>query len=148
MQVILLEKIRKLGNVGEKVEVKAGFGRNYLIPQNKAQYATAENIKLFEAKRAEFENKAQQALELAEQRASKLGLVTIEIAAMASDEGKLYGSIGANEIKEALKAQSFEVTKREIVMVEGPIHSVGEYKIEIHLHSDVIVSLPVHVVAK
>ncbi|WP_028389531.1 50S ribosomal protein L9 [Legionella fairfieldensis] len=147
MEVILLEKVRNLGNLGDKVNVKAGYGRNFLIPQNKAVFATENNIKHFEERRAELEKKAKQAQATAEQRAAKLNDITVVIAAMASDEGKLYGSVGPNEVKDALVAKSIEVSKREIVMPEGPIHSVGEYVIEVHVHSDVIANLQVQVVA-
>jgi large subunit ribosomal protein L9 len=147
MEVILLEKVRNLGNLGDKVDVKPGYGRNFLIPQNKAVFATEQNIKHFEVRRADLEKKAQQSLAQAEQRAAKLGDITVVIAAMASDEGKLYGSVGPNEIKDALKDKSVEVAKREIVMPEGPIHSVGEYVVEIHVHSDVIANLQVQIVS-
>ncbi|MGQ3891092.1 50S ribosomal protein L9 [Legionella sp. CNM-4043-24] len=147
MQVILLEKVRNLGNLGDRVDVKAGYGRNYLIPQNKAVFATAKNIEHFEQRRSELEAKAKQSLAQAEQRASKLNDITVVIAAMASDEGKLYGSVGPNEIKDALVAKSVEISKREIVMPEGPLHSVGDYVVEIHVHSDVIANLQVQIVS-
>ncbi|MCA0403659.1 MAG: 50S ribosomal protein L9 [Proteobacteria bacterium] len=146
MEVILLEKIRSLGGLGEKVNVKAGYGRNFLIPQGKAVFATEKNIKLFEERRVELEKKEKQSFANAEQRAAKLNDITIEISAMASDEGKLYGSIGPNEIYDALKAKSQEVNKREITMPEGPIHSVGDYIVEIHLHSDVIANLKIQII--
>lgn len=147
MQVILLEKVRNLGDLGDKVDVKPGYGRNYLIPQSKAVFATKENIQRFEERRSDLEKKAQKSLANAEQRAAKLNDITVSISAMASDEGKLYGSVGPNEIKDALTARSFEVSKREIVMPEGPIHSVGEYVVEVHVHSDVIANLKVAVVS-
>ena len=147
MEVILLEKIRNLGSLGEKVNVKSGFGRNFLIPQGKAVFATEKNLQAFEARRADLEKKEKQSLAQAEQRAAKLNDITIEISAMASDEGKLYGSIGPNEIHDALKAKSHEVNKREIVMPEGPIHSVGDYIVEIHVHSDVIANLQIQVIS-
>jgi large subunit ribosomal protein L9 len=146
MEVILLEKVRNLGNVGDKVAVTAGYGRNFLIPQKKAVAATEKNIERFEQDRAEHEKKARQALATAEQRAAKLNDMTLVVKAMVSDEGKLYGSVAINEIKEALQAREVEVSKREIVMPEGPIHSIGDYVIEIHLHSDVIANLQVQVV--
>ncbi|ASQ45985.1 50S ribosomal protein L9 [Legionella clemsonensis] len=146
MEVILLEKIRNLGNLGDKVNIRAGYGRNYLIPQNKAVFATEQNIERFEQRRAELEKKAQQSLASAEQRAAKLNDITVVISAMASDEGKLYGSVGPNEIRDALKEKSIEISKREIVMPEGPIHSIGEYSVEIHVHSDVIANLQVQIV--
>ncbi|GGI77128.1 50S ribosomal protein L9 [Legionella impletisoli] len=146
MEVILLEKIRNLGNLGDKVAVKSGYGRNYLIPQGKAVFATAKNIEEFEKRRAELEKKAQKSLAEAEQRAAKLNDITLEISAQASDEGKLYGSIGVNEITEALKERGHDVSKREVVMPEGPIHSTGEYVVQVQLHSDVMANLKVEVV--
>ncbi|KTD50998.1 50S ribosomal protein L9 [Legionella quateirensis] len=146
MEVILLEKVRNLGNLGDKVNVKSGYGRNYLIPQNKAVFATAKSIELFEKRRAELEKKAQQALALAEQRASKLNDITLVISAMASDEGKLYGSVGVNEIKDALVEKAIEISKREIVMPEGPLHSIGNYVVEVHVHSDVIANLQLEII--
>ncbi|WP_133131393.1 50S ribosomal protein L9 [Legionella yabuuchiae] len=147
MEVILLEKIRNLGNLGDKVAVKSGYGRNYLIPQGKAVFATAKNIEAFEKRRAELEKKAQKSLAEAEQRAAKLNDITLEISAQASDEGKLYGSIGVNEITEALKERGHEVSKQEVVMPEGPIHSTGDYVVQIQLHSDVAANLKVEVVS-
>ena len=147
MQVILLEKVRNLGNLGDNVSVKSGYGRNYLIPQNKAVFATNKNVELFVERRAELEKKAKVTLANAEQRAAKLNDTTVIIAAQASDEGKLYGSVGANEVKDALLSKSIDVSKREIVMPEGPFHSVGQYVVEIHVHSDVIANLQVEIVA-
>lgn len=147
MEVILLEKVRNLGNLGDKVSVKPGYGRNFLIPQSKAVFATEKNIQLFEERRSELEKKAQQALSTAEQRAAKLNDTSIVINAMASDEGKLYGSVGVNEIKEALVAKGIDVSKREIVLPEGPFHSVGNFVVEIHVHSDVIANLQIEIVA-
>jgi len=146
MQVILMEKIRNLGNLGDTVNVKAGYGRNYLIPRSKAVFATESNIKLFEQRRAELEKKAKQALSQAEQRAAKLNEVQIIISAQASDEGKLYGSVGPNEIIEALLAKSIEVGKHEVVMPEGPLHSIGQYLVDIHVHSDVIAKLQLEII--
>lgn len=147
MEVILLEKVRNLGNLGDKVSVKSGYARNFLIPQSKAVFATAKSIEQFEQRRAELEKKAQQGLASAEQRAAKLNDITLVIGAMASDEGKLYGSVGVNEIRDALVAKSVEICKREIVMPEGPLHSVGNYVVEIHVHSDVIANLQIEVIA-
>jgi len=147
MEVILLEKVRNLGSLGDKVNVKSGYGRNFLIPQNKAVFATAKSIEQFEQRRAELEKKAHLTLSAAEQRAAKLNDVTVVIKAMASEEGKLYGSVGVNEIKDALVAKDIEISKREIVMPEGPLHSVGHYAVEIHVHSDVIANLQIEVVA-
>jgi large subunit ribosomal protein L9 len=147
MEVILLEKVRNLGNLGDKVQVKSGYGRNYLIPESKAVFATPKSIELFEQRRAELEKKAQQSLASAEQRAAKLNDTTLVISAMASDEGKLYGSVGVNEIKDALIAKEIEISKREIVMPEGPLHSIGNFAVEIHVHSDVIANLQIEIVA-
>ncbi len=147
MQVILLEKVRNLGNLGDKVNVKPGYGRNYLIPQSKAVFATEKNTLAFEQRRAELEKKAQQLLAQAEQRAAKLNDTTVVIAAQASDEGKLYGSVGVNEIKDALLAKSIEISRREIMMPDGPLHSIGLYEIQIYVHSDVVANLQVEVVA-
>lgn len=147
MQVILTEKIRHLGNLGDKVKVKNGFARNYLIPQKKAVVATAENLERFEADRAKLEKKAQTDLAAAEQRAAKLNDITLVISAMASDEGKLYGSVGTHEIKEALDAKKIEVSKREITLPEGPFHATGEYIVDILLHSDVVAALKIQIVS-
>jgi large subunit ribosomal protein L9 len=147
MQVILLEKVRNLGSLGDSVNVKPGYGRNYLIPQNKAVFATEKNIELFNERRADLEKKAKASLAAAEQRAARLNDTTIIIASQASDEGKLYGSVGPNEIKEALVLKDLEVSKREIVLPEGPFHSVGQYVVEIHVHSDVIANLQVEIIA-
>lgn len=141
MQVILLEKVKNLGSLGQKVTVKPGYGRNYLIPQKKAVFATEENIKMFEARREELEKKEAQALANAEQRAAKLNDVTVIIEAQASDDGKLYGSIGLVEIQKALLDKSFEVSKREILLPEGPFHEIGEYTVEIQVHSDVVANI-------
>lgn len=145
MQVILLEKIRKLGNLGDTVAVKAGYARNYLIPQSKAVFATPENVKHFETRRAELEKKAQQDLSKAEKRAAQLNEISLVIAALSSDEGRLYGSVGVSEIKAALLEKSIEVSKREIVL-EGPIHTIGDYSVEIYVHSDVVATIQLQVI--
>lgn len=147
MQVILLEKVRNLGNLGDKVNVKPGYGRNFLIPEGKAVFATKDNVVIFEERRADLEAKAQQLLTEAEARAAKINETTVEIAAQASDEGKLFGSVSINEVREALKEKAIDVQKREIAMPEGPIHSIGEYQVHILLHTDVIANLKVNVVA-
>lgn len=147
MQVILLEKVRGLGNLGDCVEVKPGYGRNFLIPQKKAVFATKENQAAFEARRSELEKNAAQSLAKAQERAAKFADVSVTIAAQASDEGKLYGSVGANEIFEAVQEKGLEISKREIQLPEGPIYSIGEYSIELNLHSDVLANLQLVVVA-
>ena len=146
MQVILLEKVKNLGNLGDKVNVKPGYGRNFLIPQSKAVFATEKNVEIFEERRSELEKKALQMFASAEQRAAKLNDVTVVIKAQASDEGKLYGSVGPNEIRDALMAKSIEISKREIVMPDGPLHSVGQFTVDLHVHSDVIAHLCVEIV--
>lgn len=148
MHVILLEKVKNLGNLGDVVDVKAGYGRNYLIPEKKAVFATEENKALFEKRRAEFEKKAQQEFAKAEQRAAQLNDVTLTLQAEATDEGRLYGSIGVAEICEALAARSIEVGKREVMLPEGPLHTIGQYVIAIQLHSEVTASLQVEVVSR
>lgn len=146
MEVILLEKIRNLGDLGEKVEVKNGYGRNFLIPEGKAVSATKKNVEDFENRRAELEKKAKKALSEAEQRAAKIKDTSIEISAQASEEGKLYGSINVNDIVEALANKDIAVEKQEVVMPEGPIHSTGEFEIDIILHSDVEAKLRLEVI--
>lgn len=146
MEVILLENIRNLGELGQKVNIKPGYARNYLVPKNKAVYATAQNLELFEQRRAELEKKAKEELAKAQQRAAKFNDLTITIAVMASEEGKLYGSIGVVEVEEAINARGVEVCKREIVMTDGPIHSLGDYVVEIQLHSNVVAQLQLQVV--
>lgn len=145
MEVILLEKIRNLGDLGDQVNVKAGYGRNFLIPQGKAVFATEKNKTVFEERRAELEKKAKQLLSQAEQRAAKINDTTIELTVQTSEEGKLYGSIGPVEVEHALQEKGLEVEKREIVMPEGPIHYIGDYIVEMHLHTDVIANLQVNV---
>lgn len=147
MQVILLEKIRNLGALGDKVKVKPGYGRNFLIPKNKAVYATEKNIAMFESRRAELEKKAELEFSKAKQRADKLTGFTLVIASQASDEGKLYGSVGVNEIKEAMVAKGIEISRREINMPDGSFHSVGTYIVELQMHSDLVVEIQVEVVA-
>lgn len=147
MQVILLEKIRNLGELGEEVHVKAGYGRNFLIPQNKAVFATEQNREVFEQRRSELVKKAEQAFAKAEQRAAKINDITLNIEAQATEEGKLYGSIGVAEIANALGERSVEVDKKEVVLSEGPLHEIGEYVVDIQLHSEVIAKLQVVVAA-
>lgn len=147
MQVILLEKVKNLGSLGDVVDVRAGYGRNFLIPGNRAVFATEANKTVFEGRRAELEKKAQQDFAKAEQRASKFNDVTLSINVQATDEGKLYGSIGVGEINEALAARSIEINKREIMMPNGPLQEIGSYVVELHLHSEVIANLQVELVA-
>lgn len=137
MDLILLEKVQNLGDLGDLVKVKAGFGRNYLVPQGKAAPATKENLAQFEARRAELEAAAQDKLGQAEARRAGLADVVVEITANASEEGNLYGSIGPREIASAVSAIGHEVTKSEVVMGEGSIRTVGEFDVVVQLHADV-----------
>ena len=138
MEVILLEKIGKLGGIGDRANVKAGFGRNYLIPQGKASCATEENIAAFELRRAELEANAADKLVRAQARAKALeALGPITITAVVGEEGKLFGSVGVRELEEAIAAAGGDINKSEINLPEGPIRFVGEYAIECQLHVDV-----------
>lgn len=137
MELILLEKVRNLGNLGDKVNVKPGYGRNYLLPQGKAVRVNAANLEAFEARRAEYEAKASQSLTEANARLGKLADVSVSIGAHASPEGKLYGSVGPREIAEALKAAGHDVHKGEVILGEGPLRQTGEYDVVIALHADI-----------
>lgn len=149
MEVILLEKIGKLGNIGDKANVKAGFGRNYLIPHGKAVFATASNIADFELRRADLEAAAASKLGAAETRAAALAAIgSVTITAVAGDEGKLFGSVGIRELEDALAAAGSDINKSEINMPDGPIRFVGEFSIECQLHVDVTQSFTVVVEAE
>ena len=137
MDLILLEKVQNLGNLGDLVKVKAGFGRNYLVPQGKAVPATKENLAQFEARRAELEAAAQDRLGEAQARQTGLAEVVVEITANASDEGKLYGSIGPREVASAVSALGHEISKSEVIMGEGPLRTIGEFDVVVQLHADV-----------
>lgn len=148
MQVILLDKIAKLGGLGDQVSVKAGYARNYLIPQGKAVMATKANIEAFGARRAELEAKLAANKAAAEERAAKLGeLAAVVIASKSGDEGKLFGSIGTHDIADALTASGVEVAKSEVRLPNGTIRQVGEYDVAVHLHTDVEATVRVVVVA-
>lgn len=148
MKVILLEKIANLGGVGDQVDVKPGYARNFLLPQHKAVMATAANIADFEARRAELEAKAAEVFAAAQKHAESIEGKTVTVTARASDEGKLFGSVGPREIAEAAMAQGVEVAKSQVSMPEGPIRTVGEYQVHAHLHSDVEATLNVKVQAE
>lgn len=149
MEVILLEKIANLGDLGDKVSVKPGYGRNYLVPGKKAVPATDENIKIFEERRAELEKAAAEKLAEAQARANKIAeLASITIKSNAGDEGKLFGSVSVAEIADALTAAGADVSKSEVSMPEGPIRMIGEYDIDIHLHTDVAQTVKVVVEAE
>ena len=150
MKLILLQKVTNLGGLGDTVDVKPGYGRNFLVPQGKAVPATAANLAEFEAKRAEYEAKAAASLSAANGRLAKLADVSISISANASPEGKLFGSVGPREIATALSKQlGVEFHKSEVVMGEGPLRHVGEFEVHVHLHADVnstvkVVIVPEH----
>ncbi len=148
MDVILLDKVGKLGKIGDKVAVKAGFGRNYLIPQGKAIPATEANLAEFEARRAELEAAAAKKLSGAEGRAAQLAEVSVTIGAHAGDEGKLFGSIGTRDIAEAVTAAGVEISKSEVRLPEGTLREVGEYEVDIQLHTDITQSVKVAIVAE
>lgn len=148
MEIILLEKIRNLGNMGEKISVKSGHARNYLIPYGKAVMATAVNIEKFTKMRAELEQKAAADLVLAHERAAKLADTVITISSKSTEEGKLFGSISASSIATALKDIGFDVKKSEISMPQGPLRHTGEYEVTLLLHTDVIVKIKVNVIAE
>lgn len=148
MELILLQKVTNLGGLGDKVSVKPGYGRNFLVPQGKAVPATAANLAEFEARRAEYEAKAQALLGDAESRKAKLEGASVTIYANASSEGKLYGSVGPREIAEALTRLGMPVEKSEVVMGEGAIRNVGETEVVVHLHADVETPVKVIVAAE
>jgi large subunit ribosomal protein L9 len=142
MEVILLEKVNNVGGIGDRVKVKSGFARNFLIPQGKATLATAANIAKFEARRTELEAKAATELAAAQQRAKKLEGQVLKIKAQSGSEGKLFGSVGTVDIAEA--ASKFAPVERsEVRLHEGPLRVVGEHKVELHLHTDVNVEITV-----
>jgi large subunit ribosomal protein L9 len=148
MEVILLQKIANLGNIGDRVKVKPGFGRNYLLPGGKATLATPENVAKFESRRAELEAKAASELASASARAASLEGFKLSITAKAGSEGKLFGSIGTTDIAEACQKAGHAVERAEVRLPGGPIRAVGDYMITVHLHSDVDVQLPLTVVAE
>lgn len=145
MQVILLEKVVNLGQLGDIVKVRDGYGRNFLIPQGKAKRATDANIQAFEARRSELEKAQADALASAQARAAQLEGMLIQIEQKAGVDGKLFGSVGNTDIADALKAQGIEVQKSEIRMPNGPLKQIGDYPLTIDLHSDVKANVTVSV---
>jgi large subunit ribosomal protein L9 len=145
MELILLEKVQKLGNLGDKVKVKPGYGRNYLVPSGKAVPATEKNIAEFEARREELEKAAYKKLSTAEERVAALEGFEIVLTANASEEGKLYGSIGPREISDEVCKRGIELSKAEVIMGEGPIRYTGEHDVLVHLHADVETEIKVTV---
>jgi large subunit ribosomal protein L9 len=144
MDIILLQKVENLGNLGDRVKVKAGYGRNFLIPLGKAAPATAANLKAFEERRVELERIANEELARATARQSEFAaLGDIKMSAKAGAEGKLFGSLGTVDVAEAIERQGVKVERKELRMPHGPIRAIGEHEIEVHLHTDVNVKIKV-----
>ncbi len=148
MEVILLSKIENLGDIGELVNVKSGYGRNFLIPQGKATIANEANRAMFEARRAELEKAAAEALTAARARAENLGGIRVAISCKAGEEGKLFGSVGTADIADAVTAIGIELLKHEVRLSEGTIRELGEYPIELHLHPEVNVTITLEISAE
>jgi large subunit ribosomal protein L9 len=149
MEVILLDKVANLGQLGDQVKVRPGYGRNYLIPNGKAVMATPDNKAYFEERRAELEKVAAEALAAAQARAEKINGLTVELARKAGDEGKLFGSVGTADIAEAIAAATgVEVEKQEIRLPSGQLRNVGDYEVELQLHADVTANVTVKIVAE
>jgi large subunit ribosomal protein L9 len=148
MEVILLQKIANLGDIGDRVRVKPGFGRNYLLPGGKATLATPANVARFEARRAELEAKAATDLAAAKSRAAALEGFKLTLTAKAGSEGKLFGSVGTTDIAEACGAAGHKIERAEVRLPGGPIRTVGEHVITLHLHSDIDVEVPLTIVAE
>jgi large subunit ribosomal protein L9 len=148
MEIILLQKVANLGNIGDRVKVKSGYGRNFLLPQGKATLATAANIAKFEARRAEFEKTARTELEGAQARAKKLEGFKLTLTAKAGGEGKLFGSVGTSDIADGVKKAGHDVERSEVRLPNGPIRIAGEHVVQLHLHTDITVDLPVVIVGE
>jgi large subunit ribosomal protein L9 len=148
MEVILLEKVANLGNIGDRVKVRSGFGRNFLLPQGKATLATPDNVAKFEARRAELERVAHEQLASAQQRAEKLKDFKLTIIAKAGTEGKLFGSIGTADIAEATTRAGHTLARSEVRLPNGALRTVGEHTVALHLHADIDLKLPVTIVAE
>jgi large subunit ribosomal protein L9 len=143
MDVILLQKVANLGNIGDRVKVRSGFGRNFLLPQGKATLATPENVARFEARRVELERLAREHLVSAEERATALKDFKLTIHAKAGTEGKLFGSIGTSDIAEACNRAGFKIERSEVRLPGGPLRMLGEHSVNLHLHADIDVPLEV-----
>jgi large subunit ribosomal protein L9 len=148
MEVILLEKVANLGNLGDKVTIKSGYGRNYLVPQGKAVAATAKKIAEFEVRRAELEKAADEKLAAAQARAEALAKLTVVIPHKAGEEGRLFGSVGTHTIADVITAMGVDVAKHEVRLPHGVIRHVGSYDVDIHLHTDVNATVAVQIVAE
>jgi large subunit ribosomal protein L9 len=148
MEVILLQKVANLGNIGDRVKVKTGFGRNFLLPHGKATLATPDNVARFEARRSELESAAHEHLSSAEQRAAAMKEFKLVISAKAGTEGKLFGSIGTSDIAEAATKAGHKVERSEVRLPNGSLRTVGEHTVNLHLHADIDVPLAVTIVAE
>jgi large subunit ribosomal protein L9 len=148
MDVILLTKVANLGTIGDRVKVKSGYGRNFLLPKGKATLATPENVKKFEARRAELEKIARDQFQDAESRAAAFKEFKLQISAKAGTEGKLFGSIGTADIAEACTKAGHKLARAEVRLPTGPLRTVGEHTITLHLHTDIDVQLPVVITAE
>ena len=148
MDVILLQKVANLGNIGDRVKVRSGYGRNFLLPGGKATLATPDNVKRFEARREELEKLAREHLSSAEERAAAMKDFKLTITAKAGTEGKLFGSIGPSDVAEAATKAGFKVERSEVRMPNGPLRTVGEHSVGLHLHADIDVPLTVLIVAE
>jgi large subunit ribosomal protein L9 len=148
MEVILLDKVENLGGIGDKVKVKPGYARNYLLPQGKATRATPENIAEFEARRAELEAKAAGIISEAKARAEKIAGLKLVLKAKVGSEGKLFGSIGPVDISEAAEAAGVVIERSELRLAEGPLRMVGDHEVEVHLHAEVSVPITVTIEAE
>jgi large subunit ribosomal protein L9 len=148
MQVILLEKVRNLGNLGDEVKVRSGYGRNFLIPHGKAVIANARNKAEFEARRAELEKHQADDLSQAQVRAEKMSGATVQIVAKAGEEGKLFGSIGTADIAEAMTQAGFPLERAEIHLPSGPIKQIGDFEVPVSLHAEVNFKIIVSVIAE
>jgi len=148
MEVILLEKVENLGNIGDQVNVKAGYGRNFLLPKAKATLATPENIEIFKQRRAELEAKQAEEIGAAGTRASELEGLVLSITANVGEEGKLFGSVGTVDIIDAAAAAGKQIERSEVRLPDGPLRVTGEHQVEIHLHTDLNVTIQVNVVGE
>ena len=148
MEIILLEKVRNLGNLGDQVNVKSGYGRNYLLPHGKAVIANAANKAAFDTRRAELEKNQMVVLEQAKARAAKLDGLTVQITGKVGEEGKLFGSVGTADIAEAVAKQGFELDRSEIHLPAGPLKAVGDFEIPVSLHAEVNIKIIVSVIGE
>jgi large subunit ribosomal protein L9 len=149
MEVILLDKVQNLGNLGDTVKVRPGYGRNFLIPRGKAVTANAANRAVFEERRKELEKKVADEMAADQARAAKINGLTVEIARRAGDEGKLFGSVGTTDVAAAVAAKAgIAVAKHEVLLPEGPMRAIGQYSIELQLHADVTATVTVNVIAE